>query len=361
MLAHFWFIVIAVLWAGFFILEGFDFGVAMLLPVIAPPGAGRDSAALEADRRAVLATIGPVWDGNEVWLITAGGAMFAAFPDWYASLFSGLYLALFAVLLALIVRGVSLEYRGKVATARARAWCDRGIVAGGVLPALLFGVAFGNIVRGLAMTTDHQVTAGFLDLLNPYAVLGGLTTVALFALHGAVFLALKTAGRLRARARRVTSLLAGPSLAVLGGFLAWTVDLRGGVWAGAVAAGAVAALAAAILAWRARRDGWAFLATSAATGLLVAAWFVALYPDVLPARGGGAGAGLTIKNASSAHYTLTVMTVVALAVTPVVLAYQAWSYWVFRRRLFGADRPTSAGGAGPVGGAGPAGEAVVSR
>ncbi|MFD0801776.1 cytochrome d ubiquinol oxidase subunit II, partial [Streptomonospora algeriensis] len=187
-----WFIAIAVLWTGYFVLEGFDFGVGILLPVI-----GRD----DTDRRVMINAIGPIWDGNEVWLITAAGAMFAAFPAWYASTFSGFYLPLLLILLALIVRGVAFEYRGKGDTDRWRAWWDRAIVFGSAVPAVLWGVVFGNIVRGVPMDAGGIVTGGLADLLNPYALLGGLTTFALFTLHGAVFLTLKTSGPVRARAR----------------------------------------------------------------------------------------------------------------------------------------------------------------
>jgi cytochrome d ubiquinol oxidase subunit II len=329
MLEEFWFVLVAVLWVGFFVLEGFDFGVAALLPVV--------GGSNETDRRAVLGTIGPVWDANEVWLLTAGGAMFAAFPEWYASLFSGMYLALFLVLFSLIIRGVSLEYRGKAATAAGRAWCDRGIVIGGVLPALLFGVAFANMLRGLEMTPDHTVTSGFLDLLNPYALLGGVSILLLCVLHGAVFLTLKTCGAVRDRARHATRVLTAPTVIAAAAFVVWTMTVRGGLTAAVVAAAALCALGSAVVAWFSDRDGLAFAGTAGAIALLVASWFAALYPDVLPARG-STGNSLTISAAASGTYTLTVMTWVAVLFTPVVLGYQAWSYWVFRRRLAGADQ-----------------------
>ena len=365
MLADFWFVLVAVLWTGFFVLEGFDFGVAALLGVLArdpaAPDPGRPPATptgarSELDRRAVLGTIGPVWDGNEVWLLTAGGAMFAAFPEWYASLFSGFYLALFLVLAALIVRGVALEYRGKATTAAGRVWCDRGIVVGGALPPLLFGVAFANIVRGVKITPDGEVTSSLLDLLNPFGLLGGVTVLLLCLLHGAVFVTLKTAGRVRERANAVADTLIAPAAAVLLGFLVWTVVLRGDLAVDVVAAVCFVALLAAGGAHRARRDGWAFAATAATLAGLVATWFVAVTPEVLPRLGGGPG--LTIHEAASSPYTLKLMTIVALVATPVVLAYQAWSYWVFRRRLFGADGQASTpDGTGPLAG----GEAETSR
>src|ERR1035438_6390776 len=209
-LTTFWFILIAVLWTGYFVLEGFDFGVGILLPFL-----GRD----DTDRRAMINTIGPVWDGNEVWLLTAGGATFAAFPLWYASLSSGFYLALLLILVALIIRGVSFEFRGKVGTDRWRRGWDRAIFWGSALPALLWGVAFANIVRGVPMNAGHVVTGNLLTLLNPYGLLGGLATLTLFALHGAIFLALKTAGEVRYRASTI-ALRLGPAVVLLAaGFL----------------------------------------------------------------------------------------------------------------------------------------------
>src|SRR5215213_266914 len=208
-LTDFWFGTIAVLWIGYFFLEGFDFGVGVLLPVL-----GRT----ETDRRRIINTIGPLWDGNEVWLLVAGGATFAAFPEWYASLFSGFYLALLVILVALIVRGVAFEYRGKVDSARWRRGWDTCIVAGSVVPALLWGVAFGNIVRGVALNAEHHYVGTFFDLLNPYALLGGLTTLALFTTHGAVFLSLKTSGDIRTDARRVAGRIGMVTVVVAAAF-----------------------------------------------------------------------------------------------------------------------------------------------
>src|ERR1700689_226929 len=195
-LATFWFILIAILWSGYFLLEGFDFGVGILLPVL-----GRD----DTERQLMLNAIGPVWDGNEVWLLTAGGATFAAFPQWYATMFSGFYLPLLIILVALIVRGVCFEFRGKVDSVRWRANWDRAIFAGSALPALLWGVAFANIVRGGPGNAAHVYTGHLLTLLNPYSLLGGLVTLSLFTLHGAVFLSLKTDGQIRVAAHRVAT------------------------------------------------------------------------------------------------------------------------------------------------------------
>jgi len=330
----FWFGVIAVLWAGFFLLEGFDFGVGILLPAVAKS---------EQRRQIALRTIGPVWDGNEVWLLTAGGATFAAFPEWYASVFSGFYLAFALLLVGLILRGIAIEYRSKVHTATGRSWCDAGIVVGSFLPALLLGVAFANFARGVELNSSHVMTGSFFALLSPYALLGGLVTLTLFMFHGATFLALRTDGEVSSHAQRLGRLL-GPVSTVLGAvFLIWTATMRHGAVSLLLALVLAVVLLASIAMQRASRLGWAFIGTSLAT-VLVPIWaFAALWPNVLPARNNSAFS-LTIHNASSSHYTLTVMTVVALIFTPIVLAYQAWTYWVFRARVTG-DSVTAASSA----------------
>jgi cytochrome d ubiquinol oxidase subunit II len=318
-----WFALIAVLWCGYFLLEGFDFGVGMLLPVL-----GRG----ETERRVLLNTIGPVWDGNEVWLLVAGGATFAAFPEWYATLFSGFYLPLLIILVALIVRGVAFEYRGKIDDARWRRRWDLCIVVGSLVPALLWGVAFGNIVRGVKIDSDGEYVGGFFDLLNPYALLGGLTTLTLFALHGAVFLGLRTTGELRQRAIRLALRIAAVVVPVAAVFLLWT-QLRDGTLASwLLSAAAAVALIAAVPFVRAGREGRAFVLTAATIVLATAALFVTLYPDVMPSTLDPAYS-LTVHNASSTPYTLKVMTWVAVVFTPIVLLYQGWTYWVFRRRI----------------------------
>jgi cytochrome bd ubiquinol oxidase subunit II len=318
-----WFSLIAVLWAGYFLLEGFDFGVGILLPVL-----GRT----DTERRLLINTIGPVWDGNEVWLLVAGGATFAAFPEWYATLFSGFYLPLLIILVALILRGVAFEYRGKRDSDAWRRRWDWCIVGGSLVPALLWGVAFGNIVRGVRLDRDHEYIGGFFTLLNPYALLGGLTTLTLFVLHGAVFLALKTDGDVRRRAGALAGVLGGPAIAVAGAFLLWTAVAHHDPLGWVLAAAAAVALAGAVPASLARREGWAFLATGATIVLATFALFVTLFPDVLPSTVDPAYS-LTVHNASSTPYTLKVMTWVAVAFTPIVLAYQGWTYWVFRQRL----------------------------
>ncbi|MGD0683541.1 MAG: cytochrome d ubiquinol oxidase subunit II [Streptosporangiaceae bacterium] len=349
-LATFWFILIAILWTGYFVLEGFDFGVGILLPFL-----GRD----DTDRRVMINAIGPVWDGNEVWLITAGGATFAAFPLWYASLFSGFYLALLLILVALIFRGVSFEFRGKVDSARWRRNWDRAIFAGSALPALLWGVAFANIVRGVPLNAAGVFTGNLLTLLNPYGLLGGLATLSLFTLHGAIFLALKTGGDIRDRARRLAAGVALAAVPLAAAFLAISQVGHGRPATDVTATLAAGALLGAVAAAVRGREGWAFAGTAVTLVLTVATLFGDLWPDVLPSTTAAANS-LTVSNASSGHYTLVVMTVVALIFTPVVLLYQGWTYWVFRKRLTRSDilaragRPGWAGPAAPPG-AGPPG------
>jgi cytochrome d ubiquinol oxidase subunit II len=322
-LHDFWFLLIAILWAGYFLLEGFDFGVGMLMPALSKD---------DIDRRVIINTIGPVWDGNEVWVIVAGGATFAAFPEWYSSLFSGFYLALLIILVALILRGVAFEFRGKVDDAQWRARWDKAIFWGSLVPALLWGVAFGNILRGVPLNAQHDFTGNFFTLLNPYALLAGLTTLSLFLLHGAVFLALKTHGEVRDRANGAVRAISPFTIVIAAGFLIWT-QASYGKTSSAVAAGVAAlALIAAVVTSLRGREGWAFALNGAAIVAATAALFLALFPNVLPSSTDPAGT-LTVVNAASTPYTLRVMTWVAVIFTPVVLLYQGWTYWVFRKRL----------------------------
>ncbi len=322
-----WFVLIAVLWIGYFVLEGFDFGVGMLIRAL-----GRD----DTDKRMIIHTIGPVWDGNEVWLLTAGGATFAAFPGWYASLFSGFYLALFLILAALIIRGVSFEFWGKEDSPRWRATWEWTAVIGSLLAALLWGVGWANIVQGVPMNASHDVTASLFDLLHPYALLGGLVTLSLFLAHGAIFLTLRTRGEMVARARRVALRASLATAVLMGCFLLWTAFNQdaGGVKvvAEVIAAGAFGLAAAVPVLVRRHRDGWAFTLSAGAIGLLFTSLFVGLYPDALPSSTAHAY-DLTLVAASASHYSQTVMTVVAAIFVPIVLAYQGWTYWVFRHRL----------------------------
>jgi len=323
-----WFLLIAVLWMGYFFLEGFDFGVGLLYPFL-----GRD----DPERRALLGTILPVWDGYEVWLLTAGGATFAAFPGWYASLFSGFYLALFLILISLIVRGVAIEYRNKHAGERWRRRWDVLLPLASGLTAFLWGVAFANIVHGVPLNARGDFTGNLGTLLNGYAILGGLTVLAVVALHGALFLALRTRGGLEERARALALRLWPPAAVLLIAFLAWSmVDAASTsprrilvvVLAGATVLAAAASLP---LAWR-RRMGLAFAGTSAGIVLFVATLFLWLYPRVLVSDVRGVPS-LTIFSTASNHYSLVAMTIVAVLFVPVVLAYQAWAFWVFRARL----------------------------
>lgn len=322
-----WFVLICILWIGYFVLEGFDFGVGMLLRAL-----GRD----RTEKRMIIHTIGPVWDGNEVWLVVAGGATFAAFPSWYASLFSGFYLALLLILGALIVRGVSFEFWGKDDSPRWRATWEWTAVVGSGLVALLWGVAWANIVHGVPMDAQHNVTASLLDLLNPYALLGGLVTLTLFLAHGAIFLTLRTPREMADRARAIAVRASLVSVVLLAGFVLWTaLDQRagGGKLSAQAIAVVAAALAAAVPLQIAReRDGRAFALSAGAIALLFASLFVWLFPLALPSSTSAAN-DLTLVAASSSHYTQTVMTVVAVIFLPLVLAYQAWTYWVFRHRL----------------------------
>ncbi len=322
-LTTFWFILIAVLWTGYFFLEGFDFGVGMLLHPFAED---------DTERRVLINTIGPVWDGNEVWLITAGGATFAAFPNWYATLFSGFYLALFLILVALILRGVAFEYRGKVDSDTWRRRWDLAIAFGSWVPAVLWGVAFANIVAGVPIDENGDFTGSFLTLLNPFALLGGAVTASLFLLHGLHFIALKTEGGIHDRAKRDAARLAPVTIALGAAFLIWNQLERGETWTWVPVLTAAVALVASIPAIRAGRDGWAFAATGVAIAAAVVALFGSLYPDVMPSTTDPAFS-LTVDNASSTAYTLRIMSWVAVVMTPVVLGYQAWSYWVFRKRI----------------------------
>ncbi|PZM90231.1 MAG: cytochrome d ubiquinol oxidase subunit II [Actinobacteria bacterium] len=324
-----WFLLIAVLFTGYFILEGFDFGVGMLLPVL-----GRT----DRERRVLINTIGPVWDGNEVWLLTAGGAMFAAFPEWYATLFSGFYLPLLIILLALIVRGVAFEYRTKRPEPAWRARWDMAIFIGSLIPAVLWGVAFANIVRGVPLDANHEYAGGLVDLLHPYALLGGLTTAALFLTHGALFVSLKTLGDIQQRATRLARRAGLVTAALAVAFLGTTMAIRTSTAAIAFTVVAALALLGALVANRRLRDGWAFTGTAVAIAFAVAALFAALFPAVLPSTLDPAGT-LTIDNAASTDYTLTIMSWVAVLLTPIVLAYQGWTYWVFRKRISVAHIP----------------------
>jgi cytochrome d ubiquinol oxidase subunit II len=327
-----WFALIAVLWIGYFTLEGFDFGVGMLLPVL-----GRT----DTERRVLINTIGPVWDGNEVWVLVAGGATFAAFPEWYATLFSGFYLPLLLILLALIVRGLAFEYRHKREERSWQARWDLAIIVGSFVPAFLWGVAFANIVRGVPIDADKEFTGTLLTLLNPFGLLGGLVTLLLFLTHGAIFISLKTLGDVRERARGLAVKVGAAAAVAAVAFLAWTQSLTGTPGSAVAFVLAALALVGGLLAALRGREGWAFTGTFVAIGAAVAGLFIGLFPDVMPSST-DAAYSLTTTNASATAYTLEVMTWVAVVFTPIVLGYQAWSYWVFRKRIGTHHIPQSA-------------------
>jgi cytochrome d ubiquinol oxidase subunit II len=330
-LPEFWFVLIAVLWGGYFVLEGFDFGVGMLLPVL-----GRN----DDDRRAMFQSIGPVWDGNEVWLVVAGGATFAAFPAWYGTMFSGFYIALVIVLLCLMLRVVSFEWRERGDSERWRAFWRWMNTLGSAGASLVWGIALANLVYGVPLDSNHDFSGSFFDLFNWYTLLGGLTAAALFVFHGATYLTIRTSGDLWSRAAASARLLAVPALVLGSGFYIATV---------AVAAdhnhkdafppllpailGILVLVGAVMTAW-VRRSGWSFACTAAAALAFVATVFTSLYPRVMVSSP-DFGNSLTIQNAASGHYALQVMTVVAVIFTPLVLLYQGWTYHVFRARIAG--------------------------
>ncbi|MCX5036721.1 cytochrome d ubiquinol oxidase subunit II [Streptomyces coelicoflavus] len=318
-----WFVLIAVLWTGYFFLEGFDFGIGVLTKLLARN---------RAEKRVLINTIGPVWDGNEVWLLTAGGATFAAFPEWYATLFSGFYLPLLVILVCLIVRGVAFEYRVKRPEEKWQRNWETAIFWTSLIPAFLWGVAFGNIVHGVEIDRNLEYVGSVWDLLNPYALLGGLVTLTLFTFHGTVFAALKTVGEIRLRARTL-ALRVGLVTAVLAlAFLLWTQADSGDAKSLVALLVAVAALVAALVANQAGREGWSFALSGVTIVAAVAMLFLTLFPNVMPSTL-NADWSLTVTNASSSAYTLKIMTWLAVIATPVVLLYQGWTYWVFRKRI----------------------------
>ena len=322
-----WFILIAVLWIGFFFLEGFDFGVGMLLPFLGKK---------DLERRAIINTVGPTWDGNEVWLLTAGGATFAAFPHWYATMFSGFYLALFLLLVGLILRGISFEYRSKDANPKWRNTFDWMIAVGSFLAALLLGAAFANLARGVPIDENMMFTGNLFTLLNPYGLLGGVTTVAIFLLHGANFLGLKLEGELKERANKLAKTLwiAASLLYIILGVFTYVAGFwaRGIVNPGIVPIAAVVALLAAGYFINQKSHGWAFIMVTLNIVLTQVTFFSMTFPNVMLSTL-NPDWSLTIYNASSSQYTLTVMSIVALIFVPIVLVYQGWTYWMFRKRV----------------------------
>jgi len=336
-LAELWFVLIAVLWAGYFVLEGFDFGVGMLLSRL---------PRTERERSTMFETIGPVWDGNEVWLVVAAGATFAAFPAWYGTMFSGFYLALLLVLVLLIVRVVSFEWRERGEHPRWRATWRWANTVGSLGAAFVWGVALANLLHGVPLDGDGRFTGDVLDLLSAYTVFAGVSLVALFALHGATFLTLRTEGPLCERAAAAARRLCVPVAVLAAAFLVWTVVVavdrneRGALGPAIPAALGIIASACAVAFVLARRSGWAFAGTALAAVAWVATVFTGLYPRVLVSHPGFDNS-LTIADASSGHYAMTVITVVAAIFTPIVLLYQGWTYHVFRARLGGGEEPAA--------------------
>ena len=317
-----WFILIGVLWTGYLFLEGFDLGVGMHMKLLA-----RD----DRERRVLLNTIGPVWDGNEVWLLTAGGATFAAFPMWYASLFSALYLPLLFVLAGLIFRAVSIEYRGKIDSDRWRARWDWAMALGSFVAAFGIGAGLALTTTGLPINENGDRTGGAFAWLNGYAILGGLAVVGFALVHAGVFIMLKTDGDIRHRARAFVI----KALPVLLPIVAWVLVVQfknNDFFTWPLIALAVIAVVTAWSMARAEREQAAFLALGLFLFAGVATIFIAVYPVVLPSTHNSAW-DLTVSNASSSDYTLKLMTIVAAFGVPLVLAYQAWSYWVFRKRI----------------------------
>ena len=340
-----WFIIIAVFWIGFFVLEGFDFGVGALHRFI-----GRS----EIERRVAINTIGPWWDGNEVWLIVAGAAMFAAFPGWYATMFSALYLALVVVLVALFARGVSFEYRGKRDSPRWRDGWSWALTIGSVLLPVLIGVALGDLLHGLPINQQHDYTGNFFDLLTGYGLMTGVTLLALCLLHGATFLALKTTGEMRDRARAAARVIGLIAIVLNIGWAIWTLVVIGG---GTVPQPTqIFGVIAVVFAWllsSTNNDGWAFVSSGFGIAAAIGQIFIALYPRVMISSTNSAY-DLTVNNSAAGHYGLVVMTITAVLFVPIILLYQGWSFHVFRARL-------GAGGQGSAQQPGPASPAPATR
>jgi cytochrome d ubiquinol oxidase subunit II len=328
-----WFMLIAILWIGFYFLEGFDFGVGMLLPFLGKK---------DEERRAIINTIGSVWDGNEVWLLTAGGATFAAFPHWYATMFSGFYLPLFLLLVGLILRGISFEYRSKDSNPAWRNRFDWMIAIGSFLAALLLGTAFANLAKGVPIDANMNYVSPnglvtTLALLNPYGLLGGLTTVTVFLLHGANFLTLKLEGELRERARALsrklyTGAVILTTLLLIATYIYTDIRTKLGINPGITPIASYAALLITIYFINNKMEGWAFVSVAANIILTQVTFFMLMFPRVMISSL-NPDWSLTIYNASSSQYTLTVMSIVALIFVPIVLAYQGWTYYMFRKRI----------------------------
>jgi len=323
-----WFILIAVLFIGFFFLEGFDYGVGILLPFLSKE---------DKKRRQIINAIGPHWDGNEVWLLTAGGATFAAFPNWYATMFSGFYLALVLMLLALIGRAVAFEYRSKHHTSKWRNTWDWVIFTGSFIPALLWGIAIANLIRGVPIDAEMNYVGSFFTLLNPYGLVGGVAAVLMFMLHGSLFLSLKLSGNLLETVRATANKLWLPAtiailVFVLYGYFETDMFVKLGVNPGVIPIFAGLSILSVKWLLSQKKEGWAFTMTSLTIVFSTITVFMGLFPRVMVSSLNPEWS-LTIYNASSSPYTLEIMSWVALFFVPIVLVYQSWSYWVFRKRI----------------------------
>jgi cytochrome d ubiquinol oxidase subunit II len=323
-----WFILLTVLFTGFFFLEGFDYGVGMLLPFVAKT---------DKERRAVINTIGPVWDGNEVWMITAGGAMFAAFPHMYATLFSGFYVALVFMLIGLIIRGVAFEFRSKREDPAWRKRWDWAIYYGSLLPALLWGVTVANLMRGVAIESDLNYYGGLVPLLNPYSMFGGVVFLGLFLVHGASFLGIKLEGDLKDRVKKLSGKIWIAVIVLTIIFLVWTyfaTDILNNPGFDGMVPAILAAIALLAYGWflRQGKEGLTFICGGLVIILATVMVFSGLYPNLMISSLDPAY-NLTIYNASSSPYTLKVITIVAAIFLPLILAYQGWTYWIFRKRI----------------------------
>jgi cytochrome d ubiquinol oxidase subunit II len=333
-LQNFWFVLIAILWGGYFLLEGFDFGVGMLLPFLP-----RD----EKERSIMFESIGPVWDGNEVWLVVAGGATFAAFPAWYATMFSGFYIALLLVLVFLIIRVLSFEWHEKSHDPRWQSIWTWANAVGSFGASLIWGVGLANLLHGVPINSSGDFSGDFADLFSGYTVLAGFAVVLLFAFHGASYLTIRTSGDLCERSAHAARRLSLVAALVGSAFLAWTVAVAVDQNDKSVfppvlpAVLGIAAIVLAVVFAHRRRSSLAFGATAFGVVLVIATLFTSLYPRVMVSSTDFSNS-LTVTNASSAHYTLKVMTVVALILTPIVILYQAWTYHIFRRRLGGEEK-----------------------
>ncbi len=337
-LNNIWFVIIAIFWVGFFVLEGFDFGVGMLHSFV-----GKN----DVERRIVVNSIGPIWDGNEVWLIVGGAAIFAAFPSWYATMFSTFYLVLVVVLLALIVRGVSFEFHRKIDNPRWRTTWRWSLTLGSAFIPFLLGTALGDLLHGLPINSSHNYTGSFFGLLVPYGLYTGLTVTVLSLFLGAAYLTLKTEGALHARVARLSGRLGWVAAAITFGWLTWShVGLGTGFVPNPIDALALIAIVGAAWLAESGSQGWAFAAAATAIGSVVGSIFFELFPRVMVSTT-NAAYNLTVANSASPSYTLKVMTVVAVIFFPVVLLYQGWSLYVFRKRLKGGTTTAASQPPGP--------------